>query len=162
MKIAGAEVKTEGSLPEKGMVFPEFSLVAVDDRLVGTADFDGRKKVFFFCQGPADDVVAEFIKAAAAALDDDGKGDVVLIPVARASTSDWRSFLNASGVEGIAPLSLGKDVAVPFPVFAAGDRKGALAPALVYVDDQDEVHAAQLADDAATLAGLDVKKLITL
>lgn len=170
MKLAGTEVKTAGALPEQGASFPEFSLTASDDRVVSDADFDGRKKVFFFCHGPLhsggawDDVVVDFIKAAAAVLDDDAvrarAGDVTLVPVARATPADWRYLLNASGVFGVAPLSVGEDVAVPFPVFVAGDRKGALAAALVYVDDNDVVVKAQVADDAATLAGLDVGRLL--
>ena len=159
MKMSGRDVKTAGALPEKGAVFPEFSLLASDNREVTHVDFDGRSKVFFFCEGPEHEASAKLIVDVAHALDEAGN-DVVLIPVARTAPVEWRRFLSASGLSGVAPLSVGSDVAVPFPVFTSGDNQGALAPGLVFVDDQDEVKAIQLADDADTLAGLDLALLL--
>ncbi len=160
MKIDGADVVTRGALPEQGTVFPSFALVATDDAVVTDADFDGRKKVFFFCAGPEHEASAKLIEAAAAVVD--GQDNTVLIPVSRTAPVEWRRFLHQSRIEGIAPLSVGDDVEVPFPVFAAGPSRGALAPAFVFVDDRDEVRAVQLATDADSLAGLDLKKLLAV
>ncbi|MDP2341138.1 MAG: hypothetical protein Q8O67_09280 [Deltaproteobacteria bacterium] len=147
-------MKTLGALPEPGAVFPEFTLVASDDAVVTDADFDGRRKVFFLCAGPEHEATAQLIEQAAAVVDE--HDNTVLIPVSRTAPVEWRRFLRATRLEGIAPLSVGVDVVVPFPVLASG----ALAPALVFVNEQDEVRAVQSATDGDSLAGLDVKKLL--
>lgn len=158
VKQGGADVLVQGDLPEPGTLFPDYSLVGVDERAVDALAFEGKNKVYFLCEGPEHDATATFIAAAAAAVD--GAADTVLIPIARTAPLEWRRFLRAHNIEGVAPLCLGDDVAVPFPVLQGGAGAGHLCPALVYVDDADEVFAAQRATDADSLAGLDIAALL--
>jgi peroxiredoxin len=158
VKSEGKSVPLQGTLPASGTIFPEYCLIASDDRAVDADAFAGKKKVYFLCEGPEHEATAAFVVNAAAAVE--AVDDTVLVPIARTPPVEWRRFLRGYNLSGIAPLSIGVDVAVPFPVVQAGVSQGQLCPALVYVDESDEVYASQLAVDADTLDGLDVAVLL--
>ncbi len=131
---------TTGGSFDVGAVFPDYALVASDDRVVTQDDFDGRPKLYFMCGDPADDdVAAEVARVARAALD---VADVVLIPLAKTSPAAWRYFLRAHQIEGIAPLAIADDVAVPF---LADQQTKQLWPQWVFVAEDDEVLAVAVA-----------------
>lgn len=153
------KTKRQGALPETGSVFPSFSLVGFDGRAVTDVDFDGRRVVFFFCAGPDHDASARFIRDAARTLEALPE-TTVLVPVSRTPPSLWQRFVREDpdgDAPAFAPLSVGDDVEVPFLMITTGSRP--LWPALVFVDDQGTVKAAQEAQDDE-LAGLNLAALL--
>ena len=140
----GNPINTNGSLPSVGSHAPEFTLVATDLSEKSLADYAGKKKVLTI--NPSYDTGV--CQATARKFNESlgSRKDVVVLAISADLPFAQKRFCEGEGLSNVTPLSafrssFGKDYGLNL---VDGPLKGLTARAVIVLDENDKVLAAQL------------------